>query len=373
MGSRVNRCVSLAGASLSFTAKLTKSTRSASVFSHLNSLAVHQQGYGLQSRFSTCFLWLIKSKKQNESCNLKQQSIKMGRPLKYAIQAIQWMAAFWCKCFCCFVFHPIIRLSNMPPNTTRHTMHWGTALPLTRCSNKAEGHSSCQSCSQRLAWRTNGGLFSVRPPPCCPARPRSTRGGQRRCVCCCLVHWYGKACAVVFINFSTGPKKPQMGETPPWLWKQRSSYATCGFVTNMSTSRFLDSNLQFKKYSDTHTGMQLFVKWLPASPRPAQGSANPPCVSQIPSVFVRQQRGHLLMTFHVFTGVLPRSGGQSRGGRQIKSKDRYLCWAFSQLGLGNTGWIFEDREQISELVSHHWITVRSSVSTQRTKHDELMA
>lgn len=121
-------------------------------------------------------------------------------------------------------------------------------------------------------------------------------------------------CAVVFINFSTGPKNTKWATPPrPQLWKQRSSYATCGFVPNMSTFRFLDSNLQFKKYSDTHTGLQLFVKWLPASPRPAQGSANPPCVSQIPSVFVRQQRGHLLMTFHVFTGVLPRSGGQSRG------------------------------------------------------------
>lgn len=49
-----------------------------------------------------------------------------------------------------------------------------------------------------------------------------------------------------------------------------------------------------------------FCKVAACFPRPAQGSANPPCVSQIPSVFVRQQRGHLLMTFHVFTGVLLR-------------------------------------------------------------------
>lgn len=111
--------------------------------------------------------------------------------------------------------HQTFNVPNMPPNTTRHTMHWGTALPLTPCSNKAEGHSSCQSCSQRLAWRTNGGLFSVRPPPCCPARPRSTRGGQRRCVCRCLVHWYGKACAVVFISFSTGPRNPNWAKPLP--------------------------------------------------------------------------------------------------------------------------------------------------------------
>lgn len=47
-------------------------------------------------------------------------------------------------------------------------------------------------------------------------------------------------------------------------------------------------------------------------PRPAQGSVNPSCVSQIPSVFVRQQRGHLLMTFHVFTGVLPGVGAEGK-------------------------------------------------------------
>lgn len=53
-------------------------------------------------------------------------------------------------------------------------------------------------------------------------------------------------------------------------------------------------------------------------PGPALGSANPPCVSQIPSVFVRQQRGHLLMTFHVFTGVLLRVGwGVGVGGGKV--------------------------------------------------------
>lgn len=45
-------------------------------------------------------------------------------------------------------------------------------------------------------------------------------------------------------------------------------------------------------------------------PRPERGSTNPPCVSQIPSVFVLQQRGHLLMTFHVFSGALWRVLGK---------------------------------------------------------------
>lgn len=70
----------------------------------------------------------------------------------------------------------ILTEQNVPPNTTRHIMHRGTSLPLTSCSNKAKGHSSCQCCSQAFAWRTNRGLFSVLPPPCHPARPRSTGG-----------------------------------------------------------------------------------------------------------------------------------------------------------------------------------------------------
>lgn len=68
-------------------------------------------------------------------------------------------------------------------------------------------------------------------------------------------------------------------------------------------------------------------------PRPAQGSVNPSCVSQIPSVFVRQQRGHLLMTFHVFTGVRPGVGGKGsqlwirqvrKGKLQPVNWDQYL-------------------------------------------------
>ncbi len=117
-----------------------------------------------------------------------------------------------------FFFSTQFRLSvfqNVPPNTTRHTMHWGTALPLTSCSNKAEGHSSCQCCSQRLAWRTNGGLFSVLPPPCCPARPHSTRGGQRRCVCRCLVRWHGEALYCGFFNFSIAPPPETQNEQNP--------------------------------------------------------------------------------------------------------------------------------------------------------------
>lgn len=74
-------------------------------------------------------------------------------------------------------------LLNVPPNATRCTMRQGTALPLTCCSNKGEGHYSFQSCRQRLARRTNGGLFYVWPHPCRPASPHSTRGGQRRRMC----------------------------------------------------------------------------------------------------------------------------------------------------------------------------------------------
>lgn len=126
-----------------------------------------------------------------------------------------------------FFFKPFrhCSVSNVPPNATRHTTHWGTALPLTCCSNKAEGHSSCQCCSQRLAWRTNGGLFSVRPPPCCPARPHSTRGGQRRCVCCCLVRWHGNAVQCGFVNFSTAPKTSNERNPIANSGKQRPSQA----------------------------------------------------------------------------------------------------------------------------------------------------
>ncbi len=117
---------------------------------------------------------------------------------------------------------------NVPPNTTRHTMHWGTALPLTCCSNKAEGHSSCQCCSQSLARRTNGGLFSIRPPPCCPARPHSTRGGQRRCVSCYLVQWQDKASPCGFSSFSRALNRQ------PHSYKraQECSRATFGLIRN---------------------------------------------------------------------------------------------------------------------------------------------
>lgn len=77
----------------------------------------------------------------------------------------------------------LFSLLNVPPNATRCTMRQGTALPLTCCSSKGEGHYSFQSCRQRLAWRTNGGLFYVWPHPCRPASPHSTRGGQRRRMC----------------------------------------------------------------------------------------------------------------------------------------------------------------------------------------------
>ena len=158
-----------------------------------------------------------------------------------------------------FLFESIqtFSVSNVPPSTTRHTMHWGTALPLTCCSNKAEGHSSCQRCSQRLARRTNGGLFSVRPPPCCPACPHSTRGGQRRCVCRCLVRWHGKGLRCGFFSFKTTPPPPQTSK-PPCLTAE-TVVPSCDIQKYV---RNLVPDLQFEKYSDTHTGLQLFVKWL---------------------------------------------------------------------------------------------------------------
>lgn len=186
--SGVNRCASPAGAPLSFTAKLTTSARWVSVLSHLNcrGLALNQHRYDLHVRSSRTSP-AIKSgsaMKKNKPPDTMLQNTQLKQ---------QMTAAERCKCFSVF--------PNVPPNTTRHTMHWGTALPLTSCSNKAEGHSSCQRCSQRLAWRTNGGLFSVLPPPCCPARPHSTRGGQRRCVCRCLVRWHDDALHCGFFNF----------------------------------------------------------------------------------------------------------------------------------------------------------------------------
>lgn len=165
-----------------------------------------------------------------------------------------------------FLFESIqtFSVSNVPPSTTRHTMHWGTALPLTCCSNKAEGHSSCQRCSQRLARRTNGGLFSVWPPPCCPARPHSTRGGQRRCVCRCLVRWHGKALRCGFFSFKTNPPPtPPQTSKPPCLTVE-TVVPSCDIRQKYVSN--LVPDLQFEKYSDTHTGLQLFVKWLPASP-----------------------------------------------------------------------------------------------------------
>lgn len=217
-----------------------------------------------------------------------------------------------------FLFESIqtFSVSNVPPSTTRHTMHWGTALPLTCCSNKAEGHSSCQRCSQRLARRTNGGLFSVWPPPCCPARPHSTRGGQRRCVCRCLVRWHGKALRCGFFSFKTNPPPH------PTPNKQTSmpNFGNSGALMRHSSEicQQLGSWLAvWEIFWHPHRPAAL-CKVVACLPGPALGSANPPCVSQIPSVFVRQQRGHLLMTFHVFTGVLLRVGwGVGVGGGKV--------------------------------------------------------
>ncbi len=150
---------------------------------------------------------------------------------------------------------------NVPPNTTRHTMHWGTALPLTRCSNKAEGHSSCQRRSQRLTQRTNGGLFSLRPPPRCPERPHSTRGGQRRCVSCCPVRWHDKASPCGFFSFSTASNKQLSFQNVERVVLSHCMQTHWTYLGNT----FSILNLQFEKHSDTHTGLQLFVKWLPAS------------------------------------------------------------------------------------------------------------
>lgn len=106
-------------------------------------------------------------------------------------------------------------------------------------------------------------------------------------------------------------------------------------------------------------------KVLACFPRPAQGSVNPSCVSQIPSVFVRQQRGHLLMTFHVFTGVVPGVGGKGsrlrkRQVRKGKLKpvnwDQYLCCVLQQDFWGRA-FSFEDCGQICRAVSSLWTTL----------------
>lgn len=166
-------------------------------------------------------------------------------------------------------------------------MRQGTALPLTCCSNKGEGHYSFHGCRQRLAWRTNGGLFCVWPHPCRPASPHSTRGGQRRRVC--LASPFGGA------SYCGG-----------WV----SFFAAFGSLDEQKSSEMCHfSGLLTGRNIPTPPQACRVGKVLACFPRPAQGSVNPSCVSQIPSVFVRQQRRHLLMTFHVFTGVLPGVGG----------------------------------------------------------------
>lgn len=96
-------------------------------------------------------------------------------------------------------------------------------------------------------------------------------GGARGdvCVCCCLVRWHDKALHCGFVNFSTAPKTPN--ERNPFLTLE-TVVLSCYVWNHQKYVRipffffFFIPDLQFKKYSDTHTGLQLFVKWLPASP-----------------------------------------------------------------------------------------------------------
>ena len=139
-------------------------------------------------------------------------------------------------------------------------MHRGTALPLTSCSNKAEGHSSCQCCSQRLARGTNRGLFSVRPPPSLPAASHAPTalGGARGDVC-------GAALSGGTVRPRTAVQKlcvalEQTSVLTAELWCHR------GIDQKHVCLRVLIPDLQFKTFSDTHAGSELFVKRSPASP-----------------------------------------------------------------------------------------------------------
>lgn len=91
----------------------------------------------------------------------------------------------------------------------------------------------------------------------------STRGGQRRCVCPCLVQcsrWRGEALHGGHFNFSTSQNEHTT------ILTLEAGGLSC-FITYMSAVGFRVPSpvLHFKKYCDTHTGLELFVKRLPAS------------------------------------------------------------------------------------------------------------
>lgn len=157
-------------------------------------------------------------------------------------------------------------VTNVPPNTTRHTMHWGTALPLTSCSYKAEGHPSRQRCSQRLARRTNGCLFSVllvcpptlHPLPAvlhAPAAPEGW-GGQRRCLCRLPCPLARKTFTLKLIKKTRGANPiPQSGKGG-------------GHMVHSIHRKFV--------FVITERSFRTHRPAAPLLPQPAQGSANPP-------------------------------------------------------------------------------------------------
>lgn len=149
----------------------------------------------------------------------------------------------------------------MPPNTTRDTMHWGMALPLTSCSNKAEGHSSCQCCSQCLAWRTNRG-FVLRPAPfsAIPHAPTPLGGPEEICVCVLpYVVTQNVQLLLQLFHFSKTEQTPALTLEP-------RAHTVHVDSSQIRLLPIFNPTLQFKKYSDSPTVLKLFTKWLPASP-----------------------------------------------------------------------------------------------------------
>lgn len=89
-------------------------------------------------------------------------------------------------------------------------------------------------------------------------------GGARGDVCvAALSGGTVMLCSVVLSTFPQ-PPKPRMRETQLLTLENRGTLKL--HHRKRFHIQFTIPDLQFKKYSDTHTGLQLFVKWLPASP-----------------------------------------------------------------------------------------------------------
>lgn len=171
------------------------------------------------------------------------------------------LKVIWYKFFFSLLTSNYFSVSNMPPNTTRDTMHWGMALPLTSCSNKAEGHSSCQCCSQCLAWRTNRG-FVLRPAPfsAIPHAPTPLGGPEEICVCVLpYVVTQNVQLLLQLFHFSKTEQTPALTLEP----RAHTVHVDSSQIRLLPV---FNPTLQFKKYSDSPTVLKLFTKWLPASP-----------------------------------------------------------------------------------------------------------